>query len=171
MCDIVEPECKHVTHFSDELMDFVSRLPDQNQCSKCQYRGERAKNLSLHIALVHGQLDVCLDDEDLVAAKRNKFFSQPKKQIIGPKCPICDQVFTKSQNRDHVVWHFVEEIRDYVQSFPNPQACYHCEYTNEKLENLVKHVALGHSKLDELLADTKLVAAKRAKATAKPKKV
>ncbi len=35
----------------------------------------------------------------------------------------------------------------------------------------VKHVALGHSKLDEFLADSKLVAAKRAKAMAKPKKV
>jgi hypothetical protein len=71
----------------------------QNQCSQCQYRGERPKNLGLHIALVHGQLDVFLEDEDLVSGKRNKFLSQPKKQNIGPTCPICDLVFTKSQNR------------------------------------------------------------------------
>ena len=74
-------------------------------------------------------------------------------------------------NRDHVTWHFMEELREYVQSFPNPQGCLHCDYTADKMENLVKHVALGHSKLDEFLADTELVAAKRARAMSKPKKV
>ena len=73
--------------------------------------------------------------------------------------------------RDHVTWHFMEELREYVQSFPNPQGCFHCDYTADKMENLVKHVALGHSKLDEFLADTELVAAKRARAMSKPKKV
>lgn len=74
-------------------------------------------------------------------------------------------------SRDHVAWHFIEELREFVQSFSNPQACWQCEYTSEKMDNLVKHVALGHSKLDELLADTELVAMKRAKAMSRPKKV
>jgi hypothetical protein len=57
VCDVRDPPREHVArHFSDELMDYVSRLADQNQCGQCQYRGERAKNLGLHIALVHGQL-------------------------------------------------------------------------------------------------------------------
>ena len=100
VCDVRDPPREHVArHFSDELLDFVSKLDDQNQCGKCQYRGERAKNLGLHIALVHGQLDVFLEDHALVISKRQKFMSQPKKQSIGPKCPICDMGFTKSQNR------------------------------------------------------------------------
>ena len=35
----------------------------------------------------------------------------------------------------------------------------------------VKHIALGHSKLDELLLNEELVEAKRAMARAKPKKL
>ena len=73
--------------------------------------------------------------------------------------------------RDHVAWHFIEELREFVQSFPNPQACWKCDYTSEKMDNLVKHVALGHSKLDELLADEDLLSAKRLKAMSRPKKV
>jgi bacterioferritin-associated ferredoxin len=100
VCDVRDPPREHVArHFSDELMELVTKLPDQNQCGQCQYRGERAKNLGLHIALVHGQLDTYLDNVKLVRAKRNKFLAQPKKQAIGPTCPVCDLVFTKSQNR------------------------------------------------------------------------
>ena len=71
--------------------------------------------------------------------------SQPKKLNIGPRCPVCDLTFTKSQNRDHVAWHFIDELRDFVQSFDDPQKCWKCDYSSEKMDNLVKHVALGNN--------------------------
>ena len=58
--------------------------------------------------MVHGRLDVYLKDKKLVQTKIMQFNAMPKKQSIGPRCPICDVVFVKSQNRDHVAWHFIE---------------------------------------------------------------
>ena len=172
ICDVRDPPREHVArHFGDELSIFVANLGTGLECPDCSYKGEKMKNLELHIALVHGQLDIFLKNVELVHSKRDKFMMTPKKQTIGPKCPICDMAFTKSQNRDHVAWHFMAEMREYVQSFPDPMKCIYCNYTNEKIDNLVKHVALGHSKLDELLQDEDLVAAKRAKALSKPKKM
>lgn len=172
ICDVKDPPREHVArHFSDELSEFVSQLPSQQKCFQCSYRGEKPKNLGLHIALCHGQLEVYLENDMLVDSKRRKVMSLPKKQALGPNCPVCDIAFTKSQNRDHVSWHFMDELREFVLSFKNPQQCWKCEYSSEKLDNLVKHVALGHSMLDELLGDETLVAMKRAKAQSKPKKV
>lgn len=58
-------------------------------------------------------------------------------------------------------WHFMEELRAIVNSFDDPQVCNQCDYQTDKTDNLVKHLALGHSKLDEFLMDDALVAAKR----------
>ncbi len=80
----------------------MATLPDQLACSECSYRGEKTKNLELHIALVHGKLDEFLKDDALVDSKKVKFLTTPKKTTIGPHCPICDMKFTKAQNRDHV---------------------------------------------------------------------
>ena len=44
----------------------------------------------------------------------------------------------------------MDELRDIVLSFPDTKMCNECTYTSDKLDNLVKHVALGHSKLDEV---------------------
>ena len=150
---------------------MVSTLGDQLSCSECPYKGEKAKNLGLHIALVHGKLDFFLKNKSLVQRKRKQYMSQPKKLNIGPRCPVCDLTFTKSQNRDHVAWHFIDELRDFVQSFDDPQKCWKCDYRSEKMDNLVKHVALGHSKLDELLQDHDLVNEKRSRIMAKPRRI
>lgn len=172
ICQVRDPPREHVArHFGPELSKFVQTLPSQTECSDCSYKGEKPKNLELHIALVHGRLDFYLKDRKLIARKRQLYMTTPKKQAIGPQCPICDMKFTKSQNRDHVSWHFMDELREYVQSFDDPQKCNLCAYSSEKIDNLVKHVALGHSKLDELLQNRPLVASKRAKAMAKPKKI
>ena len=40
-----------------------------------------------------------------------------------------------------------------------------------KIEKMAKHLALGHSKLDELLGDAELLARKQVIAANKPKKV
>ena len=79
--------------------------------------------------------------------------------------------FTKGQNRDHVAWHFMDELREIVGSFPSNVECQLCPYKTNKADNLVKHIALGHSKLDEFLKDEDLVQQKRAKAMATPRKV
>lgn len=111
-----------------------------------------------------------MQDQALVAKKRQKAQAKPKKISIGRSCPICEIAFTKQQNRDHVSCHFTDELRELAMSFPDPQACVLCEYTTDKMENMLKHLALGHSKLDEFLQDEELVAFKRNKALNKPKK-
>ena len=152
----------HVSwHFMDELRDYVQTFADSQQCNQCEYRSDKVDNLVKHLALGHSKLDELLKNEELVAAKKEMARIKPKKISIGPTCPICDLTFTKSQNRDHVSWHFMDELRTIVNNFQNPQACNQCEYQTDKVDNLVKHLALGHSKLDEFLVDENLVAAKR----------
>ncbi len=42
---------------------------------------------------------------------------------------------------------------------------------SDKVDNVARHIALGHSKLDELLMNTELVQQKRELAMNKPKKI
>ena len=51
------------------------------------------------------------------------------------------------------------------------QECELCDYKNSRRENLAKHVALFHCKLDELMADSELVKKKREQVQNKPKKL
>jgi hypothetical protein len=62
----------------------------------------------------------------------------------------------------------MDELR---QLITDPSKCPECSYTGDKLEAVSRHLALFHCKLDEFLQNDELVAAKRAKAMAKPKKV
>ncbi len=116
-------------------------------------------------------MDLILSNQELVNLKRAKFLAKPKKQSIGPCCPVCDLQFTKNQNRDHVAWHYMDELRAIVQQFPDPSKCTQCSYTGDTTEKMVKHVALGHSMLDGFLQDKELLQMKRMKALAKPKKI
>ena len=84
---------------------------------------------------------------------------------------VCLEKISKRDSRVHVIWHFMDDLRAMVSNFPDPTHCAFCEYTNPKLEKMAKHVALGHSKLDELLQNEDLVMEKRAKALAKPRRV
>ncbi len=45
--------------------------------------------------------------------------------------------------RDHVSWHFMDELRQLALSLDDPRACPQCPYTSDKVDNLVKHLALG----------------------------
>ena len=65
----------------------------------------------------------------------------------------------------------MEELREMVQEFPEPTSCNYCPYTNPNPDKMAKHMALGHSKLDELLSDKDLVALKQQIALSKPKKL
>ena len=52
-----------------------------------------------HIALGHSKLDEMLQDEELVQRKRALQSSKPKRENIGPICPICD---VRDPPREHV---------------------------------------------------------------------
>ena len=100
ICDMKEPSREHVSrHFSDELLEIVNQYPDPASCIECHYKADKAKTLSIHVALVHARLDMFLLDHELVASKRDSFLSKPNKLNIGPTCPVCDITFTKNQNR------------------------------------------------------------------------
>ncbi len=93
-----------------------------------------------------------------------------RKTALGNNCPVCDQVLHRQHARDHVAWHFMDELKAMIVEpgcCPDPG----CEYTGDKTENVARHLALYHSKLDDFLADQALVEERRARAMAKPKKV
>ena len=98
-------------HFSDELLAIVNEYPDPCACLDCEYKGDKPKTLSIHVGLVHAKLDLFLQNQSLVQSKRQYFHAKPKKLSIGPVCPVCDVKFTKTQNRDHVSWHYIDELR------------------------------------------------------------
>ena len=96
--------------------------------------------------------------------------SNVRKTNLGSNCPVCDQVLHKQHARDHVCWHFMDELKALISDpteCPDPG----CDYKGEKMENTARHLALFHSKLDEYLSNKPLLAEKRVKALTKPKKV
>ena len=109
-------------------MLFFVGLHDQLQCPECSYRGEKSQNVARHIALVHSKLDALLADKNLVNKRRQEYQSKPNKINIGSECPVCDQQLTKQHSRVHVIWHFMEELREIVQTFADPTVSYHFEY-------------------------------------------
>ena len=172
ICEFKEPSREHVSrHFNNELLDYVATLDDHLKCSLCTYQGEKPQNLAKHMGLVHNMLDDLLLNSELVQKKRNEAMTKPKKISIGSTCPVCLQAIQKRDSRVHVIWHFMEELREMVQEFPEPTSCNYCPYTNPNPDKMAKHMALGHSKLDELLSDKDLVALKQQIALSKPKKL
>jgi hypothetical protein len=51
------------------------------------------------------------------------------------------------------------------------QACNRCSYRGERPQNLAKHIALVHAKLDEFLMNPDLVRTRREEILSKPKKI
>ena len=83
------------------------------------YRGEKPQKVARHIALVHSRLDELLADKQLVEARRQELALKPNKVVIGEKCPVCDQQLNKQHSRVHVIWHFMDDLRDIVSAFPS----------------------------------------------------
>ena len=135
-----------IWHFMDELKDIVLSWADPHTCEMCGYTNQRVDKMAKHLALGHSKLDEFLQNSELVEAKKGAAKSKPKKLTLGPQCPICDMQFTKSQNRDHVSWHFMDELREYVQTFPDPTTCpeVDCIYSTDKLDNLVSLKMFPH---------------------------
>ena len=79
ICGTNNPTREHVArHFNQELNEMIAELPNQTVCPECDPPQEH-KNLGIHIALVHGRLDILLQNQDLVLAKRAKYASKPIK--------------------------------------------------------------------------------------------
>ena len=168
VCSAREPNREHLAnHFMSEL---VENLYDETQCSKCDFRPSDGRALVLHDVNFHEgrDLDRVLQDASLVSSKRAEAEARGHRQALGPSCPICNQQMHKSHGRDHVSWHFVDELREMIVV---PNKCPECSYIGEKTEAVTRHLALFHCKLDEFLQDDQLVASKRAKAQARPKKI
>ena len=83
------------------------------------YRGEKPQKVARHIALVHNRLDELLADKQLVEARKQELALKPNKVVIGEKCPVCDQQLNKQHSRVHVIWHFMDDLRDIVSAFPS----------------------------------------------------
>ena len=87
------------------------------------YRGEKPQKVARHIALVHNRLDELLADKQLVEARKQELALKPNKVVIGEKCPVCDQQLNKQHSRVHVIWHFMDDLRDIVSAFPSNTVC------------------------------------------------
>ena len=76
--------------------------------------------------------------------------------------------------KNRIASHYMDELKMIVSEFPDPTKCPQCPYTakgNKMEAGMLKHVALGHSMLDALLRDEKLLAEKKKNYTPiKPKK-
>ena len=118
ICGLKDPAREHVSrHFMKELMEVVG---NEVQCADCSYRGEKPQNLARHIALVHSKLDELLMDQDLIRERREEYLSKPSKLAIGPECPVCEQPLSKQHSRVHVIWHFMDDLREMVSRFNSP---------------------------------------------------
>ena len=54
-------------------------INDPTKCPECSYVGDKLEAVTRHLALFHCKLDEFLQDEQLVAVKRAKALSKPKK--------------------------------------------------------------------------------------------
>lgn len=121
-----------------------------------------------HYALGHSKLDELLQDEELIAKKREIHQQKPKRLSLGPDCVVCG---VKGRDRDHMARHYMTELMELVHALPRKNHCNLCDYKNQKQDYLAKHLALFHCKLDELLLDEDLLKDKRAKFANQPKRV
>lgn len=68
--------------------------------------------------MVHSKLDEFLADTDLVQLRRKEYHQKPVKVNIGDVCPVCDQHLNKQHSRVHVIWHFMDDLKEIVSTFP-----------------------------------------------------
>ena len=118
ICDMKEPSREHVSrHFSDELLEIVNQYPDPASCIECHYKADKAKTLSIHVALVHARLDMFLLDHELVASKgiascrsqKNSTLDRPAPSVTShsPKTKIVSAYFTTAK----IIIHYSQKKR------------------------------------------------------------
>ena len=60
------------------------------RCDMCSYMNPNSDKVVKHIALGHSKLDEMLQNDELVQRKRELASTRPKRENIGPECPICN---------------------------------------------------------------------------------
>ena len=94
-----------------------------------------SNTLNMHLALTHGKLEELLQSAELVRAKRLAVFQQRQLQhqqaklqqqqqqqaaavasavktsVPQTKCPICDVPMATPSYKEHVLWHFTDELK------------------------------------------------------------
>jgi len=176
VCDGVIGKKQHIWHFIDELRDIILTWTDPNTCEMCgcSYTPKngnfhsRDSWMAKHLAFRHSKLDEFLLNTELVQKKRDSFKKEleanrvRESAIIFNPCPICDSHVGKRNRRIHVMQHFMDELKAIAFTWTDPHACEICHYyTNERIDKIAKHLALGHSKIDVFLRNPELVKAKR----------
>ena len=73
---------------------------------------------------------------------------------VYKSCRVCD---APGPTREHVSRHFLSELLEVVDCFPNPLACTQCDYQGETTTTVALHAALVHGQVDEILQDDVLV--------------
>ena len=73
---VLQTHCS-IIHGKSILTLPLVALPEGNSfnCTICHSRFALKNHLQKHVALVHGQLEQCLNDPELVQAKRTAFMS------------------------------------------------------------------------------------------------
>ncbi len=61
------------------MEELKSLIMVPTKCPECNYAGDKLESVARHLALFHHKLDEFLGDSDLVAEKRAKAMSKPKK--------------------------------------------------------------------------------------------
>lgn len=125
------------------------------------FRTDQPKLFAQHLALYHNRLDDVLNDPETMERKRMELQHRPK--VLDQFCAICDQPYSKKEIREHCARHFTEEVTAIYESFVDQSACGLCngQYKSQKKTGMFRHIALGHGKLDEFLAQTEMVNQKR----------
>ena len=85
---------------------------------------------------------------------------------LGNECPVCTHPLTPAKEKDHIIWHFIHELRELVSSTceENEEGgfeCSECSFLGDGIDSMAKHCALFHGKLDILLGDENLMSEKR----------
>ena len=85
---------------------------------------------------------------------------------LGSECPVCTHPLTPAKEKDHIIWHFIHELRELVNSTCEENEnggiqCTECPMVSDSIDSMAKHCALSHGKLDILLGDDNLMAEKR----------
>jgi hypothetical protein len=94
------------------------------------------------VALSHQVFLQYLDDAELVRDKRAKFTAKIKSYPVGASCPVCGQSLSQQYHREHVVWHFIAELKELAESNSDLEGseykCCDCEFTGKNLELMAR---------------------------------
>ena len=103
------------------------------RCDICTYINPNSDKVVKHIALGHSKLDEMLQDDELVQKKRALASLRPKRENIGPECPICN---VRDPPREHVARHFGDELNELVMpNSPTLKSAARCRSVKKTVRN------------------------------------